>query len=206
MSICPTLAVRLGRVIDTDPHTNRTIASRQFVDFISNRTCGSCSWPYGELRGGTNAILIGNKYLALFHSRGRVKGSFRYTYFMGAYTFSPHPPFTLLQISRYPIVHHKLYEGPTFSTWRRKAPNNYIVFPMNIYEDNDSLMVSIGTQDRRGWLCRLNYTAILLNMEDLLVPRVCYTGEISSNCDPAELDQEAYTHKRKKVKSKIYVG
>jgi hypothetical protein len=50
-------------------------------------------WNYGELRGGTEAKLVGDEYLAFFHSQGTVHSRFSMTYWMGAYTFSREPPF-----------------------------------------------------------------------------------------------------------------
>lgn len=50
-------------------------------------------WNYGELRGGTEAKLVGNQYLAFFHSQGTIHSRFSMTYWMGAYTFSKEPPF-----------------------------------------------------------------------------------------------------------------
>ena len=45
-------------------------------------------WAYGEIRGGTNALLIGDFYLAMFHSENHVNGNWLRTYWFGAYTFS----------------------------------------------------------------------------------------------------------------------
>jgi hypothetical protein len=46
------------------------------------------NWAYGEMRGGTNALLMGDFYLALFHSENHVNGNWLRTYWFGAYTFS----------------------------------------------------------------------------------------------------------------------
>ena len=45
-------------------------------------------WQHGEMRGGTNALLIGDFYLSLFHSDSHVNGNWLKTYWFGAYTFS----------------------------------------------------------------------------------------------------------------------
>jgi hypothetical protein len=50
-------------------------------------------WNYGELRGGTEAKLVGGEYLAFFHSQGTIHSHSSMTYWMGAYTFSRDPPF-----------------------------------------------------------------------------------------------------------------
>lgn len=44
-------------------------------------------WQWGEMRGGTPALLVGDKYLAFFHSSGRLSHKHVITYVMGAYMF-----------------------------------------------------------------------------------------------------------------------
>jgi hypothetical protein len=50
-------------------------------------------WNYGELRGGTEAKLVGDEYLAFFHSQGTIHSRSSITYWMGAYTFTRKAPF-----------------------------------------------------------------------------------------------------------------
>ena len=93
-------------------------------------------WGHGHLRGGTPAVLIDDKYyLSFFHTQTKLKTSGYNTYFMGAYTFSKQPPFTLLSISRFPIVDKQFYSG----TWNTRFANrkiNYVVFPMHFTVEN----------------------------------------------------------------------
>ena len=141
---------------------------RQLVYFTSNSTVRSTSWKYGALRGGTNAIQISKKaYLALFHSQCKLPGSSMNTYLMGAYTFTSQPPFRLLAVSRIPIVHTSLYAGPTFNEFRKKATSNYIVFPMSLFrgEDDQRVFVSLGTQDRFGWIAEVNLPELLAGLD-----------------------------------------
>jgi hypothetical protein len=44
-------------------------------------------WKWGEMRGGTPALLVGDKYLSFFHSSGRLWHRHVITYVMGAYLF-----------------------------------------------------------------------------------------------------------------------
>jgi len=53
-------------------------------------------WKFGELRGGTPALICDDEYLSFFHSYDAL-GSRRYL--MGAYTFSLDPPFELTAMS-----------------------------------------------------------------------------------------------------------
>ena len=61
---------------------------------------------YGDnLRGGTPAILVNNVYLSFFHSVVRFQEPFtQHTYFMGAISFCPRPPFHVHSTSEHPIV------------------------------------------------------------------------------------------------------
>ena len=45
-------------------------------------------WKWGEMRGGTPALLVGDSYLSFFHSSGRLSHKHVITYVMGAYLFS----------------------------------------------------------------------------------------------------------------------
>jgi hypothetical protein len=44
-------------------------------------------WNWGEMRGGSPAQLVGDKYLSFFHSSGRLAHRKVITYVMGAYLF-----------------------------------------------------------------------------------------------------------------------
>jgi len=121
-------------------------------------------WPYGEMRGGTNAIFIPEKgvYLSFLHSAGHVTGM--KTYVMGAYTFSAKPPFRILSMSPYPIMPQRFYDGPWHPIKNRKI--DYCVFPMSLFVEKDDLLVSFGYQDQRGYLARIKFQALW----DSLVP------------------------------------
>ncbi len=60
---------------------------------------------------GTPAILVNDVYLALFHTKAYVQKPYYniYSYFMGAITFCPHPPFNLHSMSSQPIAHEDWY-------------------------------------------------------------------------------------------------
>lgn len=50
-------------------------------------TVNTSFWQWGEMRGGTPALLVGDRYLSFFHSSGRLSHKHIITYVMGAYTF-----------------------------------------------------------------------------------------------------------------------
>jgi hypothetical protein len=125
---------------------------------------GTVTWNYGEIRGGSNAVLVdvdGHEpcYLSFFHSSKHLTGNSYLTYFMGAYTFSAQQPFKLLAASPYPIVHDDLYQGPwAFITARRI---DYVPFPTGLSIQNGIVYLSLGHQDWRGLMVKLNASQLL---------------------------------------------
>jgi hypothetical protein len=126
-------------------------------------------WPYGHLRGGTNAIYLSkqNIFLSFFHCVSDIH-SFHY-YLFGAYTFTASPPFRLLSYTPYPIMNEKLYTGP----WMYLNKNRriiYVVFPETIFlhtnEENgeEEVVLSFGYQDVSGYLGIINLNQLLLNL------------------------------------------
>lgn len=106
--INPMHVLRVDSSVDPTDWANSDLRMK----IVSAADIVTIPWNYGEIRGGTNAILIDDFYLAFFHSRHYLPyNGNRITYFMGAYTFSCRPPFTLLSISPQPIIHETLYSG-----------------------------------------------------------------------------------------------
>ena len=86
------------------------------------------------------------------------------TYFLGAYTFSPRPPFRLLSLSPRPIIRPDWTQGPWNHLKNRKI--DYIVFPVGLSRlDRDWLLLSYGRQDKDGWVGRVNISRLLGSME-----------------------------------------
>jgi len=123
-------------------------------------------WPYGDVRGGTNAVFLPDKgvYLAFLHSAGHIPGLFMKTYVMGAYTFSAEPPFRVLSMSPYPIMPHRFYDGPWHPIKNRQI--DYCIFPMSLMVEKDDVLLSFGYQDQRGYLAKIKLQKLL----DTLVP------------------------------------
>lgn len=122
-------------------------------------------WDYGEIRGGTNAVLIkGNSvhpdvYFALFHSSIMFKGNTMNTYFFGGYTFSTTPPFRLIAVSPYPMVDETMYVGE----WCPIKPRHidYVNFPMSLYEEAGVIHFSFGHQDHMAYIGKMNVESVL---------------------------------------------
>lgn len=125
----------------------------------------SCGWHYGEIRGGTSPIRVGDKYITFFHSAINYvkKGVPGRQYFMGAYAFEASPPFTPISISKEPIL-----AGEYISAGIPRLSNQiFVVFPGGIIKTDDGYMISFGYNDIQ---CRyINITEKFLseNMIDI---------------------------------------
>jgi len=130
---------------------------------------GSIQWEWGELRGGTPAIPVdGNQYLSFFHSSKEIPTvhSNKETvlhYFMGAYTFSLHPPFEITQISPNPIVGKGFYKGTDYEPYWKPVR---VVFPCGIILDDNFIWIAYGRQDHEVWVVKINKYGLL----DSLIP------------------------------------
>lgn len=141
--------------------------SRELVEVVSQVQFCETQWEYGHLRGGTNAIFLGDKYLAFFHSQFNAAGTSYKTYWMGCYTFSAKPPFKLLAISPAPIIHNSLYEGP----WHQHSGNkyDYVVFPLGASLLGEDVVLSFSAQDEYSYISKLNLQDLLKS----LIPLNC---------------------------------
>ena len=114
-------------------------------------------WDWGTLRGGTPAIRDGEQYLGFFHSSKLMKtahsaGKKIQHYFMGAYTYSAHPPFQITHISPEPIVAKGFYHGQSYNTWKPL----HVVFPMGCIINDQHVWVSYGRQDFEIWVAKID--------------------------------------------------
>lgn len=109
-------------------------------------------WPWGELRGGTPAVLVDGEYLAFFHSgtarSSAVSPEVALHYYMGAYTFSSTPPFEITSITPVPLIAEGFY---TCSDAEKK-----VIFPGGIVDRGDHLLVAYGKDDRELWVAKVD--------------------------------------------------
>ncbi len=119
-------------------------------------------WKYGILRGGTPALMVGNEYLAFFHSSLRKKsdvsnGKKLLHYFMGAYTFSPKPPFAIQKISTEPIIADGFYT--------KSDALKRIIFPGGFVVNGDLIYVVYGKDDREIWIATIDKNKLMSSMK-----------------------------------------
>ncbi len=122
-------------------------------------------WNWGVPRGGTQAILDGDHYIAFFHSWVDVpsvqSGGKKIThYVMGAYTFESKPPFALLAATSEPIVAKDFYQPPFYRTWKPLR----CVFPSGLLVDENYFWVTYGRQDHESWVIKIDKRKFLKSL------------------------------------------
>lgn len=135
-------------------------------------TVSSIVWDWGELRGGTPALLIDkNYYISFFHSCLEMaslhsKGETVLHYFIGAYLFTSEPPFEISKISPEPIIGTNFYHGEDYEPYWKPVR---VVFPCGLLVENDSIWISYGRQDHEIWIAKLAKQELL----ESLIPVSC---------------------------------
>jgi hypothetical protein len=125
------------------------------------------AWPlrWGVLRGGTPPCLVDGEYLSFFHSQIRDKKG-RAWYVMGAYTFSPEPPYAIQRISRYPILFKGIYNSPHLHTANR---NTLALYPAGlVVKERDGqtvLEVSCGENDSNIKIVTISKEALIRSLK-----------------------------------------
>lgn len=106
-------------------------------------------WRYGEARGGSNPIKVGDEYWAFFHS-ALPWWSHRRRYFMGAYAFEAKPPFTITRVSSHPILAGSLEDHDEVAKYYNFP---LTVFPCGATFNDQEWLISMGINDTRsGWI------------------------------------------------------
>lgn len=126
-------------------------------------TTSNISWEYGELRGGTPALLVRDQYLSFFHSSTNMltaHSNHRVIahYFMGAYTFSKEPPFEIQAISQKPIIGKNFYKGEYYKPYWKSVR---CVFPCGILIEDPFVYITYGRQDHEIWIATIDLNALL---------------------------------------------
>lgn len=125
-------------------------------------------WKWGELRGGTPAIFVDGKYLSIFHSSLDMASEHSDNetclhYFIGAYTFSNHPPFIINGMSPEPIVGKGFYNGENYVPYWKPVR---VVFPCGLVENGPYIWMTYGRQDHEVWVAKIDKWKLL----DSLIP------------------------------------
>lgn len=70
---------------------------------------------WGQIRGGTPALLVDDEYLVFFHTYFHLRQKDWYVF--GALTFEKEPPFRIKKISPYPILFHSMFKANSCPGW-----------------------------------------------------------------------------------------
>lgn len=144
-----------------------------FFPFLDEERCElfcfsekKIGWPWGELRGGSPALLDDDHYIAFFHSSQEMasrhtEGRNELHYFMGAYLFSSVPPFEITHISPEPIFCSGFYEGEAYDPYWKPVR---VVFPCGIVMDKQYIWVSYGRQDHECWVIKIDKKKLIESM------------------------------------------
>lgn len=120
-------------------------------------------WRWGDMRGGTPAIRIDDRYIAFFHSSIyfpslHSKGKVVPHYLIGAYTFSKDPPFEITHCSSKPIIAKGFYSGNTYPFYWKPL---CVIFPCGILIEDEFIWISYGRQDHELWIAKIDRTKLL---------------------------------------------
>jgi predicted GH43/DUF377 family glycosyl hydrolase len=110
-------------------------------------------WKFGELQGAAPAYLVDGEYLAFFHSKLYTKSPCSenqelYHYFMGAYTFSADPPFTITKISQ------EIIDSPEFYTYSSYLKR--VIYPGGFVVNGPNLYLAYGKDDCEIWIATID--------------------------------------------------
>lgn len=150
--------------LEISPEGNSYLAKTVSITHSS-----SLQWSYGEMRGGSNAVHIGNnEYLAFFHSRYSINFNTLITYVFGAYTFSSSPIFKLTGVSKFPIYIDSFHQGEWFNKYF-----DYVVYPTSLFinstdEEGSVVYLTVGHNDLTGYLLKFTLTSVLKSLIALI--------------------------------------
>ncbi len=147
-------------------------------------TISKLDWNWGELRGGTPAILENGEYLSFFHSGVNIQsiysnGKVILHYFTGAYTFQKDPPFAITKISPQPIIEKGFYSPPHYKPYWKSVR---VVFPCGILCEEEYIWVTYGRQDHESWVAKFDKKKLLSSLVDVKsIETICPFDESSLN-------------------------
>jgi predicted GH43/DUF377 family glycosyl hydrolase len=133
-------------------HPERIVLEVRGNDVATEHRSPALTWPYGELRGGTEPLPFGDNLVQFCHSRtynGKREEWWRY--YTLALVMEKVPPFKILQISRQPVIAgHEWKPHDCFH-----AKHN-VAIPYGAIADGQNFVVSIGLNDATCCVSRLN--------------------------------------------------
>lgn len=117
------------------------------------------SWSFGDIRGGTTPVRVGDYYFTFHHSSLPWKGRYR-RYYAGCLAFDAQPPFTPRLITKEPIL-----VGSQNDFWTQSKP--LVVFPCGALHKDGQWTVSLGVNDLKAAWLKLSHESLLSRMTSL---------------------------------------
>jgi hypothetical protein len=117
------------------------------------------TWPYGEIRGGTSPVQVGDLFFTFHHSSLPWKGRYR-RYFAGAIGFETTPPYKPRLITSEPLL-----QGSQQDVWAQRKP--LVVFPCGALMLNGKWLVSMGVNDLKSAWLELPHESLLSRMKPI---------------------------------------
>lgn len=131
------------------PHIVIAPYAQNGVALVEYRTATNDTWKWGEIRGGTPPVRVGDEYISFFHSSTPWRGPFR-RYYMGAYAFAAKPPFNVTRISPKPILAGSDEDS---RLWGKNKPA--VIFPSGALLEKEEWLVTGGCNDEATFWIRI---------------------------------------------------
>lgn len=144
---------KLYGVYHIEPHEIILIKERNKPKLIS-KIKNNIIWDYGQLRGGTPPIQVGDEYFSFFHSSKRENNVL--IYHMGVYAFKARPPFKITRISKIPLLSGDLLD-------EKRPPHLAVVFPCGVIFKDNKWTISYGYNDYASKLITFTHEEVLSN-------------------------------------------
>ncbi len=115
------------------------------VPVAEHKTDTKPKWDYGEIRGGTPPVRVGDEYVSFFHSSLPWK-NLQKRYYAGAYAFEAKPPFRITKMTSEPLLSGSDKDSRTLG-----GPP--VIFPCGALLEKDKWLVTFGVNDETcGWV------------------------------------------------------
>jgi predicted GH43/DUF377 family glycosyl hydrolase len=126
-------------------HPHVVVSVKSPTEATEYRTQSKPAWKFGEIRGGTPPVKVGDNYISFFHSSMPWKGRQK-RYYMGAYMFEAQAPYKILAMTKEPLLAGSEKDSRTLG-----GPP--VVFAQGSIFENNIWTVSLGLNDEQcGWV------------------------------------------------------
>jgi hypothetical protein len=115
--------------------------------------------PFGDLRGGTAPVKVGDYYFTFPHSSLPWKGRYR-RYYAGCIAFDATPPFQPRLVTPEPIL-----RGSQNDPWEQKKP--VVIFPCGAIYRDGKWLISAGVNDLKSAWIEIDHESLLARMQPI---------------------------------------